>query len=167
MKQYKAYYPSEIGLLEIVATEESIISILFVDEKAGAATESLTQADLPSVMVACLTQVDEYFRGERQEFSLSLTPAGTDFQQTVWRQLITVPFGQTASYLEIARQIGNEKAVRAVGAANGQNPIVIIVPCHRIVGSNGQLTGYGGGLWRKAWLLNHEKRLSGQQLALF
>ncbi|MCL4299245.1 MAG: methylated-DNA--[protein]-cysteine S-methyltransferase [Anaerolineae bacterium] len=127
----------------------------------------MTQPNLPPVMAACLAQLDAYFKGEGREFSFKLEPAGTDFQKAVWRQLLTIPYGQTASYLDVARQVSNEKAVRAVGAANGQNPIAIIVPCHRVIGSNGQLTGYGGGLWRKAWLLNHEKKFSGQQMALF
>lgn len=165
MKEYKAYYQSEIGLLEIVGTETSIKAVNFVEGEAE--TTDPAQTDLPPEIAACLAQFDEYFRGERREFSLRLEPAGTGFQKTVWNQLGTIPYGQMVSYLDIARQVGNEKAVRAVGAANGQNPIVIIVPCHRVVGSNGQLTGYGGGLWRKAWLLNHEKKFSGQQMALF
>ena len=164
-QEYKAYFQSEIGLLEIVGTEESIRMVNFVEVEVG--NEEMIQPDLPPVMSACLAQFDDYFRGDRQEFSLKLEPAGTDFQKAVWRQLLTIPYGQTVSYLDIARQVSNEKAVRAVGAANGQNPIAIIVPCHRVVGSNGQLTGYGGGLWRKAWLLNHEKKFSGQQMALF
>ncbi len=166
-KEYKVYYSSTIGLLEIVGTVESIKSVSFVEAEIGDRVEPSVPADLPPAIAACLTQLNEYFRGERQAFSLHLEPQGTDFQKVVWRQLITIPYGQTVSYLDIARLIGNEKAIRAVGAANGQNPIVIIVPCHRVIGSNGQLTGYGGGLWRKAWLLNHEKRLSSPQMALF
>lgn len=165
LKEYKVYYRSEIGLLEIIGTAESIRAIEFVE--AGEIDRPIDQADPPPAIAACLAQLDEYFKGERRDFSLNLEPEGTAFQQTVWQQLTAIPYGQTVSYLNIARQVGNEKAVRAVGAANGQNPIVIVVPCHRVVGSNGQLTGYGGGLWRKAWLLNHEKRFSSPQLALF
>jgi methylated-DNA-[protein]-cysteine S-methyltransferase len=164
-QEYKAYFQSEIGLLEIVGTEESIRAVNFVEGEVG--NEDMPQPDLPPVMSACLAQFDDYFHGGRREFTLKLEPAGTDFQKAIWRQLLTIPYGQTVSYLDIARQVSNEKAVRAVGAANGQNPIAIIVPCHRVVGSNGQLTGYGGGLWRKAWLLNHEKRFSNRQMALF
>jgi methylated-DNA-[protein]-cysteine S-methyltransferase len=164
-QEYKTYFQSEIGLLEIVGTEESIRKVNFVEGEVE--KEEMSQTDLPPVMSACLAQFEAYFRGDRREFSLKLEPAGTDFQKAVWRQLLTIPYGQTMSYLDIARQVSNEKAVRAVGAANGQNPIAIIVPCHRVVGSNGQLTGYGGGLWRKAWLLNHEKKFSGPQMALF
>ncbi len=163
--EYKAYFQSEIGLLEIVGTDGSIRKVNFVEAEVG--NEEMGQPDLPPVISACLAQLGAYFRGDRREFSLKLEPGGTDFQKAVWRQLLTIPYGQTVSYLDIARQVSNEKAVRAVGAANGQNPIAIIVPCHRVVGSNGQLTGYGGGLWRKAWLLNHEKKFSGPQMALF
>jgi len=98
---------------------------------------------------------------------VALQPEGTDFQKAVWQQLAAIPYGQTASYGDIARALGNPQAVRAVGAANGQNPISIIIPCHRVIGSNGKLTGYGGGLWRKEWLLEHEGRLAGQQIRLF
>lgn len=165
LREYKVHYPSEIGLLEIIGTADSIRAINFVEgEKVD---QPLDQSDLPAVVAACLAQLDEYFKGKRRDFSLNLKPEGTAFQQAVWQQLMAVRYGQTASYLDIARRIGNEKAVRAVGAANGQNPIVIVVPCHRIVGSNGQLTGYGGGLWRKAWLLKHEKSFSSPQPALF
>ncbi|MCK6625228.1 MAG: methylated-DNA--[protein]-cysteine S-methyltransferase [Anaerolineae bacterium] len=164
-QEFKVYYPSEIGLLEIIGTAESIRAINFVD--AEEVDQAIEAADPPPAVAACLAQLDEYFKGQRRDFSLNLEPAGTAFQQTVWQQLTTVPYGRTVSYLDVARQVGNEKAVRAVGAANGQNPIVIVVPCHRVVGSNGQLTGYGGGLWRKAWLLEHEKRFSSPQMALF
>ncbi len=113
----------------------------------------------------CVAQLDQYFKGTRKDFSLKLALEGTEFQQQVWRELSNIPYGQTASYLDIARAIGNEQAVRAVGAANGQNPISIIIPCHRVIGSDGKLTGYGGGLWRKEWLLTHERNFSvGRQL---
>jgi len=104
-------------------------------------------------------QIDGYFAGRRTVFDLPLDLRGTDFQRRVWKQLLTVPFGQTATYLDIALALGNPQAVRAVGAANGQNPVSVIVPCHRIIASNGKLTGYGGGLWRKEWLLRHEGAL--------
>lgn len=165
LKDYKVYYPSPIGLLEIIGTANSIKAINFVEGEEE--EQPVDRTDLPAAVAACLAQLDEYFKGERRDFSLNLTPEGTAFQQAVWQQLMAVPYGQTASYLDIARRVGNEKAVRAVGAANGQNPIVIVVPCHRIVGSNGQLTGYGGGLWRKDWLLKHEKSFSSPQLPLF
>ncbi len=165
--RYTACYSSEIGLLEIVATEQHLKSVLFVDRESVSDDVIAAQMDGPPPITTCLAQLDEYFRGERRDFTLSLDPEGTDFQKAVWQQLLAIPYGQTVSYLDIARQMGQEKAVRAVGAANGQNPIVIIVPCHRVIGSNGQLTGYGGGLWRKAWLLGHEKKFHSQQMSLF
>lgn len=162
-REYQTCYVSEIGPIKITATDQAITSLYFVEDQTAGPDESL-----PAVLQSCVWQLDEYFRGERREFTLNLAPAGTPFQQKVWRQLQTIPFGQTTSYLAVAIAIGNKKAIRAVGRANGQNPISIIIPCHRVIGSNGQLTGYGGGLWRKAWLLNHEQSIaSGRQLALF
>jgi methylated-DNA-[protein]-cysteine S-methyltransferase len=104
-------------------------------------------------------QLDEYFAGKRDDFDLPLELAGTDFQRAVWKALTKIPFGQTRSYADIAKAIGKPSAVRAVGAANGANPVAVIVPCHRVIGSDGSLTGYGGGLPRKKWLLAHENRL--------
>jgi O-6-methylguanine DNA methyltransferase len=100
-----------------------------------------------------------YFKGRRQKFSVPLLLQGTDFQKSVWRQLKKIPFGRTASYAEIAKAIGNPRAFRAVGNANNKNPIPIMIPCHRVIGSDGQLVGFGGGLWRKEWLLSHERSL--------
>jgi len=105
----------------------------------------------------CFKQLSEYFKGQRQEFFLNLEPMGTDFQKSVWRQLAKIPYGKTTSYGKIADVIGNPSAGRAVGSANGKNPIAIIIPCHRVIGSDGSLTGYGGGLWRKEWLIGFEK----------
>lgn len=162
---HKAYYQSEIGLLEIIGTEEYIQAVYFIEpEEKGT---SFDGAPIPTAVAECISQFDEYFTGKRQDFSLKLAPEGTEFQKTVWHELLNIPFGKTVSYLDIAKAIGNEKAIRAVGAANGRNPISIIVPCHRVIGSNGHLTGYGGGLWRKEWLLNHEGSLGGQQMKLF
>jgi len=162
-KLYKTYYRSEIGLLEIVGTDSAVKAVHFIEEEQATPNDT----PLPAVVTDCVAQLAEYFAGQRHQFSLKLAPEGTEFQQKVWQQLVTIPYGQVVSYLDIARAIGNEKAVRAVGAANGQNPISIIVPCHRVIGSNGRLTGYGGGLWRKAWLLAHEDCPVGQQLPLF
>jgi methylated-DNA-[protein]-cysteine S-methyltransferase len=162
---YKVYYPSEIGLIKIVGDEASIKFLDFVE--AEAQDSNINQADLPRVISDCLAQLDEYFRGKRVEFSLKLDPEGTKFQKAVWRQLTTIPYGQTVSYLDIAKKVGDEKSGRAVGAANGQNPISIIIPCHRVIGSDGKLVGYGGGLWRKEWLLKHEKTVATGQLSLF
>jgi methylated-DNA-[protein]-cysteine S-methyltransferase len=160
---YTAYYQSPIGLVEIVADDQAIKSVYFVEAERAA-----PPAQLPPLLADGLAQLAAYFQGERQEFSLPLEPAGTDFQKRVWRQLLTVPYGKTASYMDIAKAVATEKAVRAVGLANGQNPISIIIPCHRIIGSDGSLTGYGGGLWRKEWLLKHEGSLGNSlQMSLF
>ncbi|MCB0195933.1 MAG: methylated-DNA--[protein]-cysteine S-methyltransferase [Anaerolineae bacterium] len=162
--EFKAYYPSDIGLIEITSSSTAIQSLYFIDSDSQ--PEPINQGTEPKILQECRTQLDEYFKSGRNSFDLLLEPEGTAFQKAVWQQLLRIPFGQTASYLDIARMVGNPKAVRAVGAANGQNPISVIIPCHRIIGSNGKLTGYGGGLWRKAWLLQHEGVLS-TQLALF
>jgi methylated-DNA-[protein]-cysteine S-methyltransferase len=160
-QEHKACYQSEIGLLEIVGTEVAITSVNFVEDISTA------QVKVPVILEECVDQLDEYFRGVRKEFTLKLARQGTDFQKKVWQHLLEIPYGKTVSYLEIARTLGNEKTVRAVGGANGRNGISIIIPCHRVIGSNGDLTGYGGGLWRKAWLLQHEQSYSvGKQLPL-
>jgi len=116
---------------------------------------------------AVRAQLDEYFAGKRRAFDLPLAPKGTDFQRDVWRALVAIPYGATTTYGAIARSIGRPDSVRAVGAANGANPIAIIVPCHRVIGKDGTLTGYGGGLPRKQLLLELEARVAGSQLALF
>lgn len=160
---YKAYYSSPIGFLEISGNEEGILSVLFIDEWKNEKSVKVH----PSLK-ECLYQLDEYFKGIRKEFGLKLNPKGTAFQQNVWNKLLTVPFGKTASYLEISKLLGDPNATRAVGNANGNNPVAIIVPCHRIIGSSGKLVGYAGGLSRKEWLLTHEKNiLHGKQTTLF
>ena len=149
---YFSYYDSPVGLVEIVGTSTAITELNFVDDRRRHANSH------PNVRKV-KQQVAEYFEGKRREFDLQLGLTGTEFQKQVWQQLQTVPFGYTASYQDIARGIGRPAAVRAVGAANGRNPVAIIVPCHRIIGKNGQLVGYGSGLWRKEWLLKHEGSL--------
>jgi methylated-DNA-[protein]-cysteine S-methyltransferase len=143
------YYESPIGLTEIGATDYSVISLLFVEERKPEATSNVVCAE-------AIRQLAEYFEGTRKDFDLPLGFTGTEFQKQVWTELTAIPFGQTVSYGDLARSIGKPSAVRAVGAANGDNPIPIIVPCHRVIGSDGGLTGYGGGLERKEWLLKHE-----------
>lgn len=165
MLKNKVYYQSEIGLLEIAASDAGVTSVLFVERVAQQVYAN--PSEMRPVLIKCLNQLDEYFKGDRKSFDLKLAPEGTAFQKLVWDQLLTIPYGETVSYMNIAHAIGNEKSIRAVGAANGQNPIPIIIPCHRVIGSDGKLTGYGGGVWRKAWLLNHERRHSSGQLSLF
>ena len=146
-----AYYKSPIGMLEITGTGEQLISVLFIDSIQEQASEQTP------LLNKCVQQLEEYFDHKRQKFDLPLSPLGTFFQKLVWEKLLEIPYGRTSSYLEIARRIGNPKSIRAVGGANGKNPIVIIVPCHRVLGASGKLIGYGGGLWRKEWLLKHEQ----------
>ena len=150
MKIYIAHCQSPIGTVEIEATQEEIVALNFVDQPQPGDIE------LPEVLMECVKQIEEYFSGQRKTFSVNLGLQGTEFQNTVWRRLVKIPYGQTCSYGEFATAIGKPTACRAVGNANGKNPISIIVPCHRLIGSNGSLTGYGGGLWRKQWLLKHE-----------
>ena len=148
---YRAYYKSPIGRIEITATDKEICSLDFVQGKpAGRATR------LSPALRACLKQLDEYFAGRRRIFELMLRLEGSEFQCDVWQALLDVPYGTTVSYADVAKAVKRPTAVRAVGSANGANPISIIVPCHRIIASNGGLGGYGGGLWRKEWLIQHE-----------
>ena len=146
------YYKSPIGILEIKGNEEGIQTITYLEEDALALKENLKTAELKK----CILQLDEYFAGNRKEFTLKLNPQGTEFQQKVWEALLKVSFNTTKSYLQQSKIVGDVKAIRAVGTANGKNPISIIIPCHRIIGSDGSLTGYAGGIWRKKWLLEHE-----------
>ncbi|MFQ3324474.1 MAG: methylated-DNA-[protein]-cysteine S-methyltransferase [Pseudomonadales bacterium] len=143
------YLSTPVGDLKIIANDLGLLSVKFVEQ---------TVADINrnEHTRAGVTQLTEYFSGTRRHFDLTLTNTGTAFQTAVWRQLMAVPFGDTASYQDIANNISNSKAVRAVGAASGKNPIFIIVPCHRVIGANGSLTGYAGGIDRKLWLLKHE-----------
>ena len=120
---------------------------------------------IPEVLEDAAYQFKEYFEGARQQFDLKLNPTGTDFQKKVWDALLKIPFGKTISYLELSKQLGDVKAIRAVASANGKNPLWIVVPCHRVIGSNGDLTGYAGGLHRKKWLLEHES--PAKQITLF
>lgn len=154
-KIHKLDYESPIGKIEIIGTHEAIISILFSEEN-DKSVNSL-QPETPFVLVECYNQLDEYFKGKRHEFSIPYQLEGTDFQSAVWNALIKIPYAETGSYKDIAMSIGNERAIRAVGSANGKNKLSIVIPCHRVIGSNGKLTGYAGGLWRKEWLLQHER----------
>ncbi|MFP5116068.1 methylated-DNA--[protein]-cysteine S-methyltransferase [Bacillaceae bacterium C204] len=153
-KEYKLDYKSPVGVLEIVSTEEAICSILFTEQDS---IVNHLDEETPKVLQDCFEQLDEYFKGKRHTFTFPYIFKGTDFQKTVWSALTRIPFAETCSYKDIAVMIENEKAIRAVGSANGKNQLSIVVPCHRIIGSNGKLTGYAGGLWRKEWLLQHEK----------
>ena len=144
------YLDTQFGILEVCANQDGIVSIGFVQQKCKYVSKCLHTKQ-------ALTQLTEYFAGKRTQFNLNLNAKGTNFQQQVWRQLTTIEYGQTCSYADIAKGIHNPKAVRAVGAANGRNPLAIVVPCHRVIGSNGKLTGYAWGTSIKAGLLALEK----------
>lgn len=152
---YFTTMPTPVGELLLTSNGEALTAVYFEDPKYGPTSTDGWIRDA-AVLADARQQLEEYFRGERTDFDLALAPAGTDFQRSVWRALTEIPFASTTSYGEIAGRIGKPSASRAVGAANGRNPISIIVPCHRVIGSGGDLTGYGGGLDRKRWLLNHE-----------
>lgn len=119
---------------------------------------------IPNALEEAVYQLNEYFEGSRQHFDLLLNPEGTEFQKKVWNALLEIPYGKTMSYLELSKKLGDVKAIRAVASANGKNPLWIIIPCHRVIGSDGSLTGYAGGLHRKKWLLNHESPAKQQSL---
>ncbi|QZY55189.1 methylated-DNA--[protein]-cysteine S-methyltransferase [Crassaminicella profunda] len=150
MKTYKIYYHSPVGIVEIISTLEYVLSITFVEREKKA-------LEVPDILKEACNQLDEYFQGKRKTFDLNLKVEGTTFQKRVWNALMKINYGEVVSYKEVAKIIGNEKAVRAVGNANNKNKIPIIIPCHRVIGSNGKLIGYAGGIWRKEWLIKHEK----------
>ena len=154
-----AYYKSPVGILKIIGNDGGIQIIDYTEEN------SFEKKEIASTLIKkCIFQLDEYFSGTRKEFEIDLNIKGTKFQEKVWQELLEVPFGKTRSYLQQTKAIGDVKAIRAVASANGKNPISIIVPCHRIIGSDGSLTGYAGGIWRKKWLLEHESGCKQQRL---
>ena len=161
--QYRVYVDSPVGWLEISGDEEFVHSINFVEKRMP------DQPISPEALLKCKIQLEEYFLGSRKSFDFPYTMIGTDFQKKVWEKLLEIPFGQSMSYGDIAREMGNIKTVRAVGLANGKNKLSIVIPCHRVIGTNNKLIGYGGGLVRKDWLLKHEKFYSGleHQLDIF
>ncbi|WP_421803745.1 methylated-DNA--[protein]-cysteine S-methyltransferase [Flagellimonas sp.] len=144
-----AYVLTPIGIAELIGDENGLASITVLGSKKPKGT-------IPAVLKDAVEQLEEYFEGNRTVFELQLNPSGTDFQKKVWEALLQIPFGKTISYLELSKQLGDVKAIRAVASANGKNPLWIVVPCHRVIGTNGDLTGYAGGLHRKKWLLEHE-----------
>jgi methylated-DNA-[protein]-cysteine S-methyltransferase len=154
-----AIISSPLGMIEITGSHGVIFSILFRDDKKVKPTK------VPGSLQKCVTQLEEYFSWKRTNFNLQLQPNGTAFQRHVWDALLKIPYGKTISYLKLAQQLGDVKSIRAVAAANGRNPIAVIIPCHRVIGSSGELVGYSGGMKRKEWLLAHEK--GEEQLGLF
>ncbi|RMZ51513.1 methylated-DNA--[protein]-cysteine S-methyltransferase [Flavobacteriaceae bacterium PRS1] len=147
-----------LGIAKIIGDEDGISSVTILNSN-----EIITEI-IPEELQDCIYQLKEYFNGEREHFSIKLNPQGTEFQKRVWEKLQIIPYGKTLSYLELSKQLGDVKAIRAVANANGKNPLWIIVPCHRVIGSDGSLTGYAGGLHRKQWLLEHESPYKQQSL---
>ena len=167
MNQYfTSYLQSPIGNIEIKANENFILSILFLDIDSIAFSDAINKPLENKVSLSAKQQLHEYFYKGRMVFNLPLQITSTEFQQKVWLQLQTIPYGKTISYLQLAKDLGDEKCIRAAASANGKNPFAIIIPCHRVIGKDGSLTGYAGGLWRKQWLLEHEGSFQ-KQASLF
>lgn len=146
----QAYIKTALGITVIEGDAQGIAKISVLEEQVPVSTA------IPDELQEAVTQLQEYFNGSREHFSFTINPQGTHFQKKVWQALLQIPFGKTTSYQELSIQLGDVKAIRAVAAANGKNPLWVVVPCHRVIGSDGSLTGYAGGLWRKKWLLEHE-----------
>ncbi|MBK7289226.1 MAG: methylated-DNA--[protein]-cysteine S-methyltransferase [Chitinophagaceae bacterium] len=161
MSDTTTYYHSPVGILKISGTEKYISEVTF-KEKEETASEHLSP-----MLINCVEQLIQYFNGERRQFDFPMNQSGTAFQQDVWNHLLSIPFGRTISYMDLAKMTGDTKATRAVANANGKNNIAIVVPCHRVIGSNRELTGYAGGLWRKKWLLEHEAKIAHGVQTLF
>ena len=138
-----------LGIAKIEGDEFGISVISILEEASNT-------SEIPVVLQEAVNQLEDYFAGNRKTFDFKINPAGTEFQQKVWQELLNIPFGKTMSYLDLSKKLGDVKAIRAVASANGRNPLWIVVPCHRVIGTDGSLTGYAGGLWRKKWLLEHE-----------
>ncbi|MBM1105349.1 methylated-DNA--[protein]-cysteine S-methyltransferase [Aurantibacter crassamenti] len=153
-----AYIKTPLGIAKILGDADGLQSIIVLNNE-----ETVTKV-IPEELEEAVYQLNEYFEGNRQQFDLDLNPQGTDFQQKVWQALLDIPFGKTTSYLNLSKTLGDVKAIRAVASANGKNPLWIVVPCHRVIGSDGSLTGYAGGLHRKKWLLEHESPAKQQSL---
>ena len=150
-----AYYRSPLGVTCITAEDGFITSVSARDED-----HEIVPVDDP-LLIEAIKQLEEYFAGTRKEFTLPIKQQGSDFQQEVWRQLLTIPYAQTITYSQQSKILNNPLGIRAIATTNGKNHLWIIVPCHRVIGSDGSLTGYAGGLWRKRWLLEHEARVAG------
>jgi methylated-DNA-[protein]-cysteine S-methyltransferase len=153
------YINSPLGITKIVGDEDGV-SVISVSDVG---TNEVSQ-EIPKVLKEAVSQLEEYFDKKRTDFNFKLNPQGTEFQQKVWKSLLEIPYGKTISYMDQTKKLGDVKAIRAVASANGKNPLWIVVPCHRVIGTNGSLTGYAGGLSRKKWLLEHENPTTQQSL---
>jgi len=167
MPPFTTYYNSPIGLLKIAGTETYISEILFVEKGEHIAASYPVPDYVPPVLQQCVDELMEYFSGVRKQFTIPVAQTGTDFQQKVWNELLGIDFGKTISYMDMAKRLGDPKVIRAAASTNGKNKIAIIVPCHRVIGSNQTLVGYAGGLWSKRWLLDHENKIANGVRELF
>ena len=158
--QYQVSYQSQLGYLFLKSDGESVTVVSFSDIE-------MSEINSCPVLEECRDQLDRYFKGELMTFKIPLNFEGTNFQQKVWAELLKIPFGETITYMELAVRLGDAKAIRAVGTANGRNPIAIIIPCHRVIGAGNKLTGYAGGIWRKKWLLELEMKFNPNKRTLF
>ena len=152
-----AYIKTPLGIATVIGDENGV-SVISVSD------EGEVSAIIPVILSDTVSQLNDYFEGKRSDFTFKLNPKGTDFQQKVWKALLEIPYGKTRTYMEQSKILGDVKAIRAVASANGKNPLWIVVPCHRVIGTDGSLTGYAGGLWRKKWLLEHENPTNQQSL---
>jgi len=159
----KRQITSQIGSLQIEAHDTFITSIKFIDENQGIIPDNDSNSE---VLDKCMHELKEYFEGSRKSFTVSFIPSGTDFEKEVWMELVKIPFGQTISYEQLAIRLGDINKIRAAARANGKNPIPILIPCHRVIGKDGSLVGFSGGLHRKEWLLSHEGAI-GRQSSIF
>ena len=146
-----------LGIAQITGDANGITQISVIDEGD-------VSSEIPTGLQNAVTELNDYFQGKRTHFDFKLNPKGTEFQQKVWQALLEIPYGKTCSYMDLSKKLGDVKAIRAVASANGKNPLWIVVPCHRVIGTDGSLTGYAGGLWRKKWLLEHESPTAQQTL---
>ena len=163
---YHRELDSPVGPLRVVTDAHSLLEVSFQGRAGISVTPNITGEE-PDILKQAIHQLEEYFEGSRRDFDLPLGPSGTEFQQRVWKELLGIPYGATISYAVLAKRLGDPKCIRAAASANGRNPIAVIIPCHRVVGSNGDLVGYGGGLPRKKLLLDLEGRHAGGKLTLF
>ena len=159
MEQEKqiCYIRTPLGIAKITGDDNGISEI-------SALNEGECSTKTPTILKEAVSQLQDYFEGKRSKFDLKINPKGTEFQQKVWQELMNIPFGKTINYLDLAKKLGDPKVIRAAASANGKNPLWIVVPCHRVIGTDGSLTGYAGGLWRKKWLLEHENPTHQQSL---
>lgn len=157
METYHFFTPTPVGSLLIAGTS-TFINKLHICDAPDTSIPLLSRSELPDIFLQCISEFDAYFAGALKEFTIPIAQPGTPFQQSVWDKLLTIPYGATTTYLQLAKDLQNPKAIRAVGTTNGKNQLWVVVPCHRVIGSNGTLTGYAGGLWRKKWLLEHESK---------